>query len=96
MTKNTSSTSASGYVSEPHVGGFSTLRGLLEHHVKTMRLKPDAAWPSEIQSTKDFIKSWQRAQQHSTLHAVRGYGPDDRDVCDRDSDDSDLSVSVGA
>lgn len=75
---------------------MSTLRGLLEFHVKSMGLKANAPWPSEIQSTKDFIKSWQRAQQHSTLHAVRGYGPDDRDVCGGDSDDSDLSVSVGA
>ena len=55
----------------------TTTRGLLEHHVKTLRLKPDAAFPSEAFNCRELIKGWQRAQQHVVLHAVRGVGVDE-------------------
>ena len=71
---------------------MTTLRGLLEHHVKMMRLKPDAAWPSEIESTKDMIKAWQRSQERVRPHLV---GPDDCDGSHH-ADSDDFSVSMGA
>ena len=77
-------------------GEYKTLRSLLEHHVQTMRLRPEAPWPKQCEDTKEMIKSWQRAQQHVTLKVVKGYGPDDRDDGDWNSGDSAGPSVVGA
>ena len=44
-------------------GQYHNTRGLLSHFVETLRLKPDAAFPSECVDTKTLIKAWRRSQE---------------------------------
>ena len=71
---------------------FTSLRGLLEFHVKQLRLKQDAAWPRESENMKEMIKAYQRSQQKVELHDARF----DTDDGSGDADSDDFSVSVGA
>lgn len=73
-------------------GEFTSLRSLLEFHVKTMHLRPEAPWPTQCEHTKDLIKAYQRSQQKVKPHVA---GPDDLDGgCD--SDDLGPDSLVGA
>ena len=50
---------------------FTSLRSLLEFHVQNLRLRPQAAFPAELQDMKDEIKRYQLSQQHTPLEAVK-------------------------
>jgi hypothetical protein len=50
---------------------FTTLRSLLEHHVQTLRLRPIAAFPTELENMKEEIKRYQMSQQKVTLESVK-------------------------
>lgn len=53
---------------------------LLEHRVKTLRLREDAPFPSECEDAQQLIREWRHEQR---VRLVRSFGS----PCDRGADD---------
>ena len=44
-------------------GQYHNTRGLLSHFVETLRLRPEAPFPTECADSKTLIKAWRRSQE---------------------------------